>query len=190
MATVSVMSAVFDLIGVGGPPHHEVGLDVELAGKKREIDLAFFAQDGEMPVVVLGECKSRDEFDDEDIDYLELLQDRVRLLPIDCFLVFATLRPVLTDREIARFRQSCERGLACVSETVTSLLPTFPIILTEQALSTHSFEDDHPAQLCKRASPRLPVLAEQTCRRVLGMNGYELEGRADGRHRFAPTWSA
>ncbi|MFI6467379.1 hypothetical protein [Streptomyces sp. NPDC050538] len=195
MAALSVFASLFEPGFSNAVPLHLVGVELTKGADQREIDLVVLAQDAELPVVIIGEAKAGhpqspkpgELLSVEDIEFLEVMQDAIRAIGIDCWIVFATSRPNLQQSEIELLRRSCERALTPVFDFGGRLLEVLPIVLTGQSLSVPSMDARHPARYAHEF-PHLPALGRETCIRELGLVEIDFEGDESGQWHARPRW--
>lgn len=197
MAALSVFHAACGKGFTGTGMTYLVGAELVTTAMKCEIDFMILIQDTELPVVIIGEAKAGNPdhpapgalLSNDDLAHLEAVQDSFRALGIDCWICFATTRPVLEQSEIDLLRRSCERSLTPVFDFQGSLLPVLPIVLTGKDLSVPSLDEHHPATRVHGHFPRLPALGKDTCHRQLGLVDVSYTTGSDGNWQARPRWA-
>ena len=172
LATLGQISHVTAL--GGGIDCSELGLTVTAEGKTVEADIAAYLR-SPIPVTVLGEVKSRNRIDANDIANLEWLQDKLTINGFDSVIVFATTKEALGPEEIRALREHCENRVIAMSVRRSST-PRLPLVLTGKDLFlpwTHEDNIDRWA----RESPALAIhgTALESCRRNLGLENWAID---------------
>jgi hypothetical protein len=196
--TIPVMAAlsVFASGGMAGSGMlYLVGAELTKGTATCEIDFMVMVQDAELPAVIIGEAKAGhperpaagDLLSGDDLEHLHAIQDALRIIGIDCWICFTTTRPALQQSEIDLLRGSCERSLTPVFDFKSQLLPALPVVLTGEDLSVAVLDDRHPVQRARSTFPRLPALAEDACKRHLGLTGVDFFA-GSGEWHARPQW--
>lgn len=103
------------------------GTILRIDGQECEADLIVIERGREgNPSVMLGECKSSSEIDDQDIANFEAAHERIERSGIRCYLLFAKTANTFSDGELHRFRQLAARGIPSVLFTARELEPYEP----------------------------------------------------------------
>jgi hypothetical protein len=134
MAALSVFHAACGKGFTGTGMTYLVGAELVTSAMKCEIDFLILIQDAELPAVIISEAKSGNPdrpapdalLSSDDLAHLEAVQDSFRALGIDCWICFATTRPVLEASEIDLLRRSCERSLTLSLTSRGPCSPCFP----------------------------------------------------------------
>ncbi len=198
MAALSVFATACGSGGIsGGGMLYLTGAELTKDAATCEIDFMIMVQDAELPAVIIGEAKAGhpahpapgDLLSGDDLEHLQVIQDALRAIGIDCWICFATTRPALQQSEADLLRRSCERSLTPVFDFRGQLLPALPVVLTGEDLSVAALDDRHPSQRTRSTFPRLPALAEDTCRRHLDMADVRFFADDSGEWRARPRWN-
>jgi hypothetical protein len=153
--------------------HYSLGLDLERDSVKFEIDYAVLMQDERGAALIVGESKARSDFDDGDISNLETVQDAVRALGVECFIAVSNSKTSLTQREVARLRQSASRFLYGLNEgRGRGGFVNLPLVLTKSALTVPELDDAHPLTVIGHHRSSVDELARWSAQRELGLEGY------------------
>jgi hypothetical protein len=153
--------------------HYALGLDLERDSVKFEVDYAVLMQDERGAVLIVGESKARNDFDDGDISNLETVQEAVRALGVECFIAVSNSKTSLTPREVARLRQSASRFLYGLNEDLGhGGFVTLPLVLTKNALTIPELDDAHPLTVIGQHRSSVGELARWSAQRELGLEGY------------------
>lgn len=132
-----------------------------------ELDLLLMSDFQGVPQLIAGEVKHRGPLEEADLENMRAVQAWFAEIEIDCWPLFATLRPALEPREVELLRNACEtvpraRG--------SMIVPKFPIVLLEQELSAPWMDDN---SLVKWSSTRSPGdLGIASCTRNLGLESW------------------
>lgn len=153
---------------------YSLGLDLKRGEDVYEIDFGVLLHDSTGPVFIIGESKARNNFDDGDIDNLEAVQEAIRAVGVECFIVVSNSKESLTSEEVGRLRRTCERRLPNLNGDRASGV-NFPIVLTRGSLTVPDLDDEHP--LRRIGNPRTAVaeLAEWSIERELGFEGLDYQ---------------
>jgi hypothetical protein len=121
-------------------------------------------------VTVLGEVKTSNWIDENDVRNLEDLQHRLDDKRVRNLLLFATLKNEFGPTEVGVLRELVER----CTETTTAhnaVVPRFPLLLTAKDLSLPWAHDDHPGRWGdnKRHLEGIFGTAIESCQRNLGL---------------------
>lgn len=197
MAALSVFHAACGKGFTGTGMTYLVGAELVTSAMKCEIDFMILIQDAELPAVIISEAKAGNPdhpaqsalLSSDDLAHLEAVQDSFRALGIDCWICFATTRPVLEQSEIDLLRRSCERSLTPVFDFQGLLLPVLPIVLTGEDLSVPAFDERHPATRVRGHFPRLPALGKDTCQRQLELVDVDYTTDNGDDWRARPRWA-
>jgi len=142
-----------------------------------------------VPTVLIGEVKSHQTIDTDDIDKLEWIQSVLLAKNIECFTLIATLNDSYSPQEVELLRASCERApeLRRSSYTVGTEPLALPIVLTSRQLSADQFSDDHPFKFATPGGGLLSVAIE-SCKQNLGLKEI---GRvpSDEGFKFTLVWN-
>jgi hypothetical protein len=171
LATTSLLS---QLRHSEEPPLSNVlGLEVTIARRKIEIDVAVYLPEGDW-AVVLGEVKTANEIDDKDIANLEFLRNALLAKGFRCLLAFSTLKNAFSAEEVLRLRALIERSRPVTLPRGESL-PNLPLILTGPDLSHHPMSKDHPWRWASKDYSGIFGTAITSCERNLGLKGYAFD---------------
>jgi hypothetical protein len=97
-----------------------------------ELDLLFCSEFQGQPQVIVGEVKHRGRIEETDLNNMRAVQEWFASREIDCWPLFATLRPALETSEVELLRNACEISPRARG---SMLVPQFPIVLLEPELS-------------------------------------------------------
>lgn len=185
LATTSLLS---QLRHSEEPPLSNVlGLEVTIAGRKIEIDVAVYLPDRDW-AVALGEVKTANEIDENDISNLEFLRDALLAKGVRCLLAFSTLKTAFSPEEISHLRALIERSRP-VTLSSGAPLPNLPLVLTGPDLSHHPMSEDHPWRWDSKNYSGVFGTAITSCERNLGLKDYAFDnGDAGMGVRF--EWAA
>lgn len=152
-----------------------LGLEVKGDGWACEIDVAALLVDGPNTTAVLGEAKGgNDPFTSKDVDGLVRVQQLLRdAAGVDTILMFATTKPNLTTDEISLLRTLSEKSQVRLGRRVRPQSLALPIVLTGEDLSWPDLSEKHPWRWAGMGSAPLAGLAEESCRRNLGLKDSE-----------------
>jgi len=168
----------------GGIDCSELGLSVTSQGKSVEADIAAYLS-SPIPVTILGEVKSRNRIDANDISNLAWLQDKLTANGFDSILVFATTKEKFGPEERSALRQHCEaRAVRLTIRRVTT--PRLPLVMTGKDLFLPWMNDDHIGRWA-RDSRALAIhgTALESCQRNLGLVGWNFD-----KEGISLQWSA
>ncbi|HEY3758258.1 MAG TPA: hypothetical protein VGL37_00735 [Solirubrobacteraceae bacterium] len=129
-----------------------------------EMDLLLFGDFRGQTQVIVGEVKHRCRVEEADLNNMRAVQEWFASQDIDCWPLFATLRPNLDDGEVELLRGYCETAPRARG---TMIVPQFPIILLEPELSAPWMDDDSIMKWCPANSAG--DLAVASCARNLGL---------------------
>jgi len=148
-----------------------LGLEAKGNGWACEIDVAALVVDGPGTTAVLGEAKGgNDPFTSKDVDGLVRVQQLLReTAHLDTILMFATTKPNLTTDEIYLLRTLCEASQVRLTGRSRPQTLALPIVLTGGDLSWSDLSEEHPWRWRGEGSAPLAALAEESCRRNLGL---------------------
>jgi hypothetical protein len=144
-----------------------IGTEITAPDRKAEFDIAAVA-DPFRPQVVLGEVKSHQPIDANDIDNLAWAQDHLRGAGVECYILIATLNEILSTDEIAALRAYCERARELLNPDGSQTPLVMPIVLTQQELSVDQFDNAHPSRWIEPGQA-LSAVAVASCKRNLGL---------------------
>lgn len=94
------------------------------------------------PAKTSGQCvrvTPRRLLEEADLENLRAVQTWFAEIEIDCWPLFATLRPTLEPREVELLRNACETAPRARGSMI---IPKFPIVLLEQELSAPWMDDN------------------------------------------------
>ncbi len=127
-------------------------------------------------VTVLGEVKTSNWIDENDIRNLENLQRRLDEKRVRNLLLFATLKNEFAPPEVKVLRELVER----CTETATAhnvVVPRFPLLLTAKDLSLPWGHDNHPWRWGENEHHEgIFGTAAESCQRNLGLNNFNFRG--------------
>jgi hypothetical protein len=153
--------------------HYSLGLDLERDSMKFEIDYAVLLQDERGPALIVGESKARNDLDNDDVSNLEIVQEAVRALGVECFIAISNSKSSLSPSEVARLRQSAERFLYRLNEgRGRGGFVNLPLVLTRNALTAPEMDDAHPLTIIGHHRSAVDELARWSAERELGLDGY------------------
>lgn len=182
MAALSVLSELhsFDLDAM----RYAVGLKVSGANLNCEIDFACaFREDGQ-PVLVIGEAKSySQELDEKSIGNLMAVQRLLLSVGVECYVLFAVMRPMLSPAEHGLLRNAFQAFEPSINYRLLShrVTPITPIVLTTGAMSAPWHTND---ALLRRAQDRsLGAIGEQSLRDALDLQSLQFDG-----DKYVPVW--
>jgi len=144
-----------------------LGAEITAPDRKAEFDIAAVV-DPFTPQVVLGEVKSHQPIDANDINNLAWAQDHLRSAGVECYTLIATLNEALSTDEIAGLRAYCEGARELLKPYGSQTPLAMPIVLTQQELSVDPFDDAHPSRWTQ-AGRTLSTVAIASCKRNLGL---------------------
>ncbi|WP_138756990.1 hypothetical protein [Modestobacter altitudinis] len=171
---LAALGQIVNTYGIGGDlACHELGLTVTVGQKSVEADIAAFLR-YPIPVTLIGEVKGRNRIDQNDLDNLGWLQDRLTGEGFDSLIVLVTAKQSFGPEEVAILRTFCEVR----AEVVTvrrSLTPRLPLLLTGEDLFL-PWMDEESVRRWGRNDPGLAVhgVALESCKRNLGLLDWEL----------------
>jgi hypothetical protein len=186
LATLSVLGQLE--YGANQTLCHALGAELKLDGLKQvEMDIAAIHH-GSVPTVFLGEVKTSNRIDENDVANIELLQHKLHSIGVRCMPLFATLKEDFTDFEAGVLRGNCERMVSSRSRH-GEVLPALPLLLTAPDLSLPYGHRQHPAQWIE-GRPELGIdgVALESCKRNLGLIDFQFRGTRD-EPEFALQWS-
>lgn len=171
LPALATMSLFGQLSSTEGHPNlHAFGVTFTPVGRDPiEADIvAYFGRPSW--VTVLGEVKTSNWIDENDIRNLEDLQHRLDDKRVRNLLLFATLKNEFGPTEVEVLRELVER----CTETTTAhnaVVPRFPLLLTAKDLSLPWTHDDHPWRWGdnKRHLEGIFGTAIESCQRNLGL---------------------
>src|SRR5262249_26941389 len=111
-----------------------LGVKIVSAGREAEFDIVTVA-DSFTAEVIIGEVKSRQTIDANDIGNLAWAQEHLCDKDIECYILVATLNERFSSEEITALRQYCERGVQLLHPDGSLAPLALPIVLTRQELS-------------------------------------------------------
>jgi hypothetical protein len=149
------------------PLSNVLGLEVTIAGRKIEIDVAVYLPDRDW-AVVLGEVKTANKIDENDIANLEFLRDALLAKGVRCLLAFSTLKDAFSPEEVSHLRALIERSRPVILSSGVSL-PNLPLVLTGLDLSHHPMSEDHPWRWDSKNYSGVFGTAITSCERNLGL---------------------
>jgi len=150
-----------------------------------EVDIAVVVEERGLPIVIVGEAKHRlDSIDANDLSNLKRIQDHIREIGVECFILTAILRD-LRQEEIGALREFANRPPNTLPFR-SSIEPVLPIVLTEKDLSVTQLAEQHPMRWAP--GDGTVGLAKESCHRNLGMITLE-NAFDDGGFYFQPRWS-
>jgi hypothetical protein len=172
---LAVLGQLSHLSGLqGGIDCSELGLMVAFEGKSVEADIAAYLR-SPIPITILGEVKSRNRIDVNDIANLEWLQDKLSSNGLDSLILFATTKNAFGPEETVALRSHCE-ARAVALQVRRSMTPRLPLVLTGKDLFLPWMNDDHIGRWARK-SPALAIhgTALESCRRNLGLESWRFE---------------
>jgi hypothetical protein len=129
-----------------------------------ELDLLLFRDFRGQTQVIVGEVKHGKRIEEDDLTNMRAVQEWFASQEIDCWPLFATLRPELETNEIELLRAACENAPRARGGMI---VPQFPIVLLEPELSAPWMDDN---SIEKWSSTRSAGdLAIASCARNLGL---------------------
>ena len=166
---LATLGQVSHLVGVrGGVACHELGLTVSVAKRSVEADIAAFLPHP-IPVTLLGEVKSRNRIDQNDVSNLEWLQDLLTDNGFDSLIIFATTKERFGGEEVELLRRHCEARARLMSVR-RATTPRLPLLLAGEQLFLPWIDEKNVGRW-GRASPALAIhgTALESCKRNLGL---------------------
>jgi hypothetical protein len=178
LPVLAVTSFLRQLRHVEEPPlTHVLGLEVVADGRTVEVAAAAYIPDRDW-TVVLGEVKTGNRIDANDITNLELLQRRIIATGVRCVLLFATLKGTFSPEEIADLRALAERARP-VDLSTGNRCENLPLVLTGPDLSHPPGSAEHPWRWENTISSGIFGTARGSCERNLGLHDHRLVASAD-----------
>jgi hypothetical protein len=175
-STLPIAACLRLFLDLGQAPdtlHYALGLDLELEGRKFEIDFAAFVNDDRGACLVIGEGKARNSFANDDISNLELVQEAIRSVGVECMIAVASSKDQLDRGEIIRLRESADRFLFGIQPlNGRGGYINMPIVLTKGSLTLPDSHESHPLRATGNLNRDIAELAQWTCERELGLEGY------------------
>jgi hypothetical protein len=151
---------------------HLLGLELESPQQTCEIDIALALDDLGAPIVILGEVKSQNPVDVNDLANLAKIQQYLRSKNIECFILAATLQDRFQPEELTALRRFCENPPVSVYRHHGGLEPILPIVFTNRDLSAPQYSDENPIGWLRPnvgGAFGMFSLAIESCRRNLGL---------------------
>ena len=174
LPALAVTSLLRQLRHLEEPPlTHVLGLEVTTAGRKVEVDIAAYIRDREW-AVVLGEVKTGNRIDANDIANLEFLQRRLTTAGVRCVLLFATLKEAFSPEEVADLRALAKRA-GHVELSTGGSCANLPLVLTGPDLSHPPGSREHPWRWEPKTYTGIFGTARGSCARNLGLRDHELD---------------
>lgn len=149
------------------PPPLVLGFRVTVDGRTVEADVATYLGDNQY-VAVLGEVKSHNRIDSNDIANLKFLRDKLRDKGVRCLLLFATMKDQFTAEEAAELRSLAEESVL-ITASMGQLVLDLPLVLTGPDLSHHYWDENHPWRWEKNNAGGVFETAMISCKRNLGL---------------------
>jgi hypothetical protein len=169
------------------PLTHMLGLEGSIDGGTIEVDVAAYLPDRDW-TAVLGEVKTANRIDANDIANLEFLQQKLSEKDVRCLLLFATLKDELSPAEISDLRGLVERSRP-VQLDDGRLLPNMPLILTGPDVSHPSGSKNHPWRWDSKNYSGVFGTAVTSCERNLGLQNYKFS-HANDRMAIQCEWDS
>ncbi|WP_344937495.1 hypothetical protein [Sphaerisporangium flaviroseum] len=157
---------------------HMFGLEVSLGKRKIEVDVAAYLPDRDW-TAVLGEVKTANRIDANDISNLEFLQQKLSEKDVRCLLLFATLKNELSPEELLDLRGLVERSKPIRVDN-GNLIPNMPLILTGPDLSHPPGSKSHPWRWDTKGYSGVFGTAITSCERNLGLRDYDFKDDCTG----------
>lgn len=180
LATLGQLS-YFDPVQ-GGFDCFELGLTISAGERNVEVDVAAHLERHD--VTVVGEVKTGNRFDEQDVENLEWVKDRLDCMGGRALLLFSTAKDALTPTERDLLRDHCDRA-AAVDSGLHGGAPRLPLLFTSADLVRQQMDREAPWRHRQEGSMIGPFgSAIESCRRNLGLLGWEPS--ADGAARL--TW--
>lgn len=174
LPALAVTSFLRQLRHVEEPPlTHVLGLEVTTEGRTIEADIAAYIPDRDW-AVVLGEVKTGNRIDANDITNLEFLQRKLTAIGVRCVLLFATLKEVFSPEEIADLRALAERA-GHVELSTGNHCANLPLVLTGPDLSHPPGSREHPWRWEPQTYTGIFGTARGSCERNLGLRDHQLD---------------
>lgn len=189
LPALATMSMMGQLTSTEGHPNvHAFGVTFTWAGRD-PIEADIVAYLGRPTwVTVLGEVKTSNRIDDNDIRNLEHLQRRLDEKGVRSLLLFATLKDEFASAEVEVLQAFVER---CTHTTTAHnvVVPRLPLLLTAKDLSLPWAHDDHPWRWGdnNRHHEGIFGTAIESCQRNLGLVSSSL-ARVDGKGTAEFEW--
>lgn len=155
-----------------------LGFTITLGGKAVEADVAAYLADNEW-VAVLGEVKSGNRVDGNDVRNLEFLREKLHAKNVRSVLLFATLKDRFSVEEVAELRTLVQRTRG-VQTAHGPFVPNLPLVLTGPDLSHTPWDEDHPWRWATKPQAGIYDTARISCERNLGLIGYGSSTNEDG----------
>lgn len=185
LATTSFLS---QLRHIEEPPlSHMLGLEVSIDRKTVEVDVAVYLPDHDW-TVVLGEVKTANYIDANDIANLRFLQDKLSEKGVRCLLLFATLKDEFSSHEIDELRELVEQSKPIQTRN-GRVLPNMPLVLTNPDLSQPPGSQSHPWRWDDKNFAGVIGTAIASCERNLGLRNYEFS-RSNGQREIQYEWNS
>lgn len=178
LPALAVTSFLRQLRHVEEPPlTHVLGLEVTTGGRTVEVDVAAYLPDRDW-AVVLGEVKTGNRIDANDISNLEFLQRKLVTAGVRCVLLFATLKDAFSPEEVAELRALAERA-GHVELSAGDRRANLPLVLTGPDLSQPPGSTEHPWRWEPKTYDGIFGTARGSCERNLGLHNHQLSGYDD-----------
>lgn len=161
-------------------PAHVLGLEVTIAGRTVEADVAVYLREHDW-ALVLGEVKTGSRIDGNDVANIEFLADKLAVKGVRCLPLFATLKDQLSADEVADLRAMVERARPIRLARGDSV-PRLPLVLTGPDLSHPPQSEEHPWRWDRKNYAGVFGTAITSCEKNLGLRQYRWEGTDSGRH--------
>lgn len=188
LPALSATSLLAQLRHVEEPPMtHVLGLEVTVDGETVEADVAVFVPDRDW-TLVLGEVKSANRVDANDVDNLAGLQRRLASRSVRSVLLFATLKEQFSREEVAVLRRLAE-GASAVRLPNGNVVPCLPLVLTGPDMSQPWWSDRHPWRWDHKSFSGIFGTAISSCEKNLGLERTRYVPEPDG-PTFLCDWSA
>jgi hypothetical protein len=179
LPALAVTSFLSQLRHIEEPPlPHVLGLELSVDQRAVEVDVATYLPYRDW-TAVLGEVKTANRIDENDIANLAFLRRKLSEKDVRCLILFATLKSRLSPEEVADLRQLVQ-GSRPVQLSNGSVLPNMPLILTGADLSYPPGSKDHPWRWDSKNYSGIFGTAITSCERNLGLLDYTLRGSDDG----------
>lgn len=171
IATASLLQQL--RVAEAPPLNHVLGMKLKFQNMEEiEVDIAAYVPDQTWAAVV-GEIKSGNRIDSNDIENLETIQARLHQKQVPCILLFSTLKEEFSPIELDLLRKHVERSRP-ITTVFGVVVPALPLVLTERDLSLPWSHDAHPWRWGD-PDPSIPGLfqtAIESCRKNLGLADY------------------
>ncbi|MDO8390596.1 MAG: hypothetical protein Q7V57_08915 [Actinomycetota bacterium] len=153
--------------------HYALGVVLEIDGQTFEIDFVAFVNDDRGACLVVGEGKARNSLEEADISNLEVVQEAIRALGVECFIAIASSKDKLDRDEVLRLRAAADRFLFGIQPSRgQGSYTNMPLVLTKGSLTVPSQNELHPIRATGGFRRDVAALAHWTCERELGLDGY------------------